>query len=101
MIASSHGMFRSASLCIVILFFSFGKAIGEVGNAGLWSVTFFVVSLLFAALAIIGLLLAASVTRSEIRPAVRIHSLLVSLACCVLAIFLSSWHLIGLRFWAP
>jgi CubicO group peptidase (beta-lactamase class C family) len=90
-----------ASLCIVILFFSFGKAIGEVGNAGLWSVTFFVVSLLFAALAIIGLLLAASVTRSEIRPAVRIHSLLVSLACCVLAIFLYSWHLIGLRFWAP
>lgn len=90
-----------ASLCIVILFFSFGKAIGEVGNPGLWSVTFFVVSLLFAALAIIGLLLAASVTRSEIRPAVRIHSLLVSLACCIVAIFLSSWHLIGLRFWAP
>ncbi|HMI52656.1 MAG TPA: serine hydrolase [Candidatus Saccharimonadales bacterium] len=90
-----------ASLCVLILFFSFGKAIGEIGNAGLWSVTFFVVSLLFAALSIVGLLLATSVIRTEIRPAVRIHSFLVSLACCVLAVFLASWHLIGLRFWAP
>src|SRR5262249_4513667 len=31
---------------------------------------------------------------------IRIHSLVVSLACCILTIFLAHWHLLALRLWA-
>jgi len=44
--------------------------------------------------------LALRVPKAEIHRGVRIHSLLVSLACCVVAIFFASWGLIGLRLWA-
>jgi hypothetical protein len=36
-----------------------------------------------------------------VKPAVRIHSLLVSIACCGIAAYLGYWHIIGLRLWAP
>jgi hypothetical protein len=52
-------------------------------------------------LPLLGLLLATSVPREEIHKAVRIHSLLVSLACCVVTVFMSSWGLLAVRLWAP
>ena len=58
-------------------------------------------SILFPLLAAIGLLLALRVPTSEISRGVRIHSLLVSAACCTMALFLLSWHLVGFRAWAP
>ena len=48
-----------------------------------------------------GLALAVSAPKKQIHNWVRIHSLLVSMACCVVTLFLSAWHLIGLRLWAP
>jgi hypothetical protein len=51
-------------------------------------------------LSIVGLVLVLRVPREEIHCAVRIHSLLVSSACCVLTGFLLSWHLVALRLWA-
>jgi CubicO group peptidase (beta-lactamase class C family) len=58
-------------------------------------------SILFPLLAAIGLILALRVPTSEISRGVRIHSLLVSCACCSMALFLLSWHLVGFRAWAP
>ncbi len=55
----------------------------------------------FGLLSVWGLLLALRVPKSEIRPGVRMHSLLVSVACCVATFFFGVWHLIGLRLWAP
>jgi hypothetical protein len=54
----------------------------------------------FALLSLTGLAFAANVPKTEIHKWVRIHSLLVSVACCIVTIFLSAWHLIGLRLWA-
>lgn len=89
-----------ASLALIISMFSAAKSFDTLGAFGLWSVLVFLGTIGFAALSIIGLYLAVSVPREEIHPAIRIHSLLVSLACCTLTIFLASWHLLALRLWA-
>jgi CubicO group peptidase (beta-lactamase class C family) len=87
------------SLCAIPFCFSrlHGSAIGtpNVLTVGIYAAT-----LLFALLSLIGLVLAVRVPKSEINRAARIHSLLVSSACCVITIFFLSWGLIGLRLWA-
>ena len=90
-----------ATLVLLAVLFSMTKILDDVGAVNIWSVTIFAGTILFALLSLFGLWLAVQVPRSEIRRAVRVHSLLVSLACCVLTIFLASWHLLGLRVWAP
>jgi hypothetical protein len=52
-------------------------------------------------LSLYGFFLAIRVPKNEIHNGARIHSLLVAMACCVVAVFIASWHLIGLRLWAP
>jgi CubicO group peptidase (beta-lactamase class C family) len=89
-----------AALLLVFSFFCGGKSIDSLGAFSLWSVLFFLGTIAFAALSLIGLYLAVGVPRDEIHPAIRIHSLLVSLACCILTIFLAHWHLLALRLWA-
>jgi CubicO group peptidase (beta-lactamase class C family) len=89
-----------AALTLVISFFCAGKSIDTLGAFGLWSFLFFLGTITFAVLSLIGLWLAVSVPRDEIHRTIRIHSLLVSLACCVLTIFLAAWHLLALRLWA-
>lgn len=89
-----------ASLTLLISFSSAAKSADSLGAFGLWSVLFFVGTILFAVLSLCGLWLAVRVPREEIHPAIRIHSLLVSLACCTLIIFLSAWHLLAVRLWA-
>jgi CubicO group peptidase (beta-lactamase class C family) len=88
-----------AVLSLLIAFFGAAKSIDTLGAFGFWSTLFFLGTTAFAVLSLIGLWLAVSVPRSEIHPAIRIHSLLVSLACCVLTIFLAAWHLLALRLW--
>jgi len=89
-----------AALTLILSFFCGGKSIGTLGAFGLWSVLFFLGTTAFAALSLIGLYLAVSVPHDEIHPAIRIHSLLVSLAACLLTIFLAHYHLLALRLWA-
>ena len=90
-----------ASLCFLGLFFCFTKLGGsDTGEVSLWTASLFLLTLLFPLFAIIGLILAVRVPKTEIHAGVRIHSLLVALACCVVTIFLFSWHLVGLRLWA-
>jgi CubicO group peptidase (beta-lactamase class C family) len=89
-----------AALALIISFFCAGKSIETLGAFSLWSVLFFLGTIAFAALSLIGLYLAVTVPRDEIHRAIRIHSLLVSVASCILTIFLASWHLLALRLWA-
>jgi len=100
-----HLHVRIVPLLAVVTFaaavFAFIKSAEDVGVLTFWSATVFLTSLLFTLLSLIGLFLANAVPRDEIRKGVRIHSLLVSMACCVVMVFLSAWHLIGLRLWAP
>jgi CubicO group peptidase (beta-lactamase class C family) len=90
-----------AVLSLVGILYSFNKATGDISVLNLWSLLIFVGTVAFALLSLAGLALSVSVPREEIHKAVRIHSLLVSAACCIVTLFLSAWHLIGLRLWAP
>jgi len=73
----------------------------QFGSFNLWTVGIFLGTFFFPLLSIAGLILVLRVPKDEIHRAVRIHSLLVSSACCVLTGFLLSWHLLVLRLWAP
>jgi len=86
-----------AALTLIFSFFCGGKSIDTLGAFGLWSVLFFLGTTAFAVLSVVGLYLAVTVPRDEIHPSIRIHSLLVSLAACLLTIFLAHWHLLALR----
>lgn len=89
-----------AVLSLLAVVFAFGKVTSDVGEFNFWSLVVFLGTVLFAVLSLTGLAFAVSVPRTEIHKWVRIHSLLVSAACCIVTIFLSAWHLIGLRLWA-
>jgi len=91
-----------AILSLLAVPFCFNRIQGtQIGTLNLWTMGVFLGTLLFPVLSLLGLLLAASVPREEIHKAVRMHSLLVSLACCVVTVFMSSWGLLAVRLWAP
>ena len=91
-----------ATLSLVGLVFCFTKLGGaDTGKLTVWTLGIFAMSVLFPLLSLYGLFLAVRVPQNEIHKGTRIHSLLVALACCVVSAFIASWHLIGLRLWAP
>ncbi len=91
-----------ATLAFAAMVFCFTKLGGaDTGRFTVWTGGIFVFSLLFPLLSLYGLFLAIRVPKSEIHSATRLHSLLVALACCVLTVFVASWHLVGLRLWTP
>ncbi|MGB6497310.1 MAG: serine hydrolase domain-containing protein [Candidatus Acidiferrum sp.] len=91
-----------ATLSLMGLAFCFTKLGGaDTGKFTIWTAGLFSLSILFPLLSLYGLWLAVRVPKNEINAGTRIHSLLVSLACCTVALFVASWHLIGLRLWAP
>jgi len=90
-----------ATLALLIVPLCFVKLNGaQIGSFNLWTAGIFLGTFLFPILSVIGLVLVLRVPKEEIHRGVRIHSLLVSSACCVLTGFLLSWHLLALRLWA-
>lgn len=73
----------------------------HIGTLNLWTAGIFLGTFFFPSLSILGMVLVLRVPEDEIHRAVRIHSLLVSSACCVLTGLLWSWHLLAVRLWAP
>ncbi|HKN75584.1 MAG TPA: serine hydrolase domain-containing protein [Candidatus Acidoferrum sp.] len=91
-----------ATLSFCGLVFCFTKLGGaDTGRFTHWTAGIFAFSLLFPLLSLYGLFLAVRVPKAEIHNCTRVHSLLVALACCVVTVFIASWHVIGLRLWAP
>jgi CubicO group peptidase (beta-lactamase class C family) len=91
-----------ATLCFAAMVFCFTKLGGaDTGKLTVWTAGVFAFGVLFPLLSLYSLFLAARVPKDEIHSGTRIHSLLVALACCVVTLFVASWHLIGLRLWAP
>lgn len=80
--------------------YAFNKAANDIGAFNVWSFAVFVGTIAFALLSLASLALAVTAPHRQIHKAVRVYSLLVSMACCIMTIFLSAWHLIGLRLWA-
>jgi CubicO group peptidase (beta-lactamase class C family) len=90
-----------AVLCFgSIPFFANGLNGAAIGTLNFFTFGIFLATILFPLLSLLGLVLALRVPKEEIHRGVRLHSLLVSLACCVVAVFLASWGLVGIRFWA-
>jgi CubicO group peptidase (beta-lactamase class C family) len=90
-----------AVLSLVAIPFCFNALHGSaIGTANIFTIGIYMATILFALLSLLGLVLALRVPKAEIHRGVRIHSLLVSLACCVVTLFFASWGLIGLRLWA-
>jgi len=91
-----------ATLSFLTLVFCFTRLGGsDTGKFTVWTVGIFIFSLLFPLLSLYGLFLAVRAPKNEIHNGTRVHSLLVALACCVVTVFIASWHLIGLRLWMP
>ena len=91
-----------ATLSLLLVPLCLSKLSGaQVGSFNLWTFGIFLGTFLFPILSVIGLVLVLRVPKEEIHRGVRIHSLLVSSACCVLTGFFGSWHLLALRMWAP
>ncbi len=91
-----------ATLAFLIMPLCLMKLSGaQIGRLNLWTAGIFLGTFFFPLLSILGLVLVLRVPKEEIHRAVRIHSLLVSSACCVLTGFLWSWHLLAVRLWAP
>jgi hypothetical protein len=91
-----------ATLSLLIVPLCLMKLSGaQIGSFNLWTFGIFLGTFFFPVISIVGLVLVLRVPKEEIHRAVRIHSLLVSSACCVLTGFFSSWHLLALRLWVP
>jgi CubicO group peptidase (beta-lactamase class C family) len=91
-----------ATLAFLIVPICFLKLSGsQIGTFNYWTAGIFFGTFFFPILSIIGAILVLRVPRDEIHRGVRIHSLLVSVACCVVTGFLLSWHLLALRLWVP
>jgi CubicO group peptidase (beta-lactamase class C family) len=91
-----------ATLAFLLVPLCFLKLNGpQIGTFNLWSAGIFLGTFFFPLLSILGLILVLRVPKEEIHRGVRIHSLLAASACCVITGFLLSWHLLGLRLWAP
>ena len=90
-----------AVLTLLLVLFAFTKAMDNIGTFNLWSFLIWVLTIVFTVLSLVGLVLAVSVPKVDLHKVERIYALLVSSACCVVTLFFSAWHLIGLRLWAP
>src|SRR6266404_3248395 len=91
-----------ATLAFLVIPLSFMQLDGsQIGSFNFWTVGIFLGTFFFPLLSIVGLVLVLRVPKEEIHRGVRIHSVLVSSACCLLTGFLFSWHLLALRLWVP
>ena len=71
------------------------------GTYNILTVGFWLLTWIFAALSVYGLFVTAFPFRQPVKAAVRIHSLLVAIACCGIAAYLARWGMIGFHFWGP
>jgi CubicO group peptidase (beta-lactamase class C family) len=90
-----------ATLSLLVVPLCLMKVSGaQIGSFNPWTAGIFLGTFFFPLLSILGLVLVLRVPKEEIHRGVRIHSLLVSSACCVVTGFLLSWHLLAVRLWA-
>jgi CubicO group peptidase (beta-lactamase class C family) len=82
-----------------VLVVSMDDALMKLGRPTALSVGFFLLTLVFAAAALAGLVQAVRARKWEIHRGVWVHALLVSLANTVAVLYLSYWGVIGLRPW--
>jgi CubicO group peptidase (beta-lactamase class C family) len=95
----------AAVLCLVTAFGLFLASmardpIERLGNPTVWSIGFCVLTWLFAVTTIAGFVQAIRARQWDVRPWVRRHALLVSIANLIVLVYLAYLGIIGLRTWA-
>jgi CubicO group peptidase (beta-lactamase class C family) len=88
-----------ASFAVVAFMFFQIVQTGDPGARDFRTITFCVATWAFAALSGLGLVLTLRSFPLDIHRGTRIHSLLVAIACCVVAAYLAYHDIIGLRLW--
>jgi hypothetical protein len=83
-----------------VMLLSMDDPLPKLGRPTVWSVGFYLLTLLFAAAALAGFVQAVRARNWEIRRGVWLHALLVSLANVVVLLYLGYWGVIGLRPWS-
>jgi len=74
--------------------------IDRLGNFTIWSAGVWVTSVLFALASLVNAWTTLRAQSQEVRRGVRVYSLIVATALLVTTVFLTYWHVIGLRTWA-
>ncbi len=91
-------------LAVLVLLYGFisvsSQSLLEFGQKSSANMQFFIVTLLFAALSLLSLLLAVRSFWKPVKTIARVYALLVSISCVGMTIFLFHWGIIGLRLWA-
>jgi len=77
------------------------QLLGRLGHCTPWSLSFCILTWLFALATLAGLLQAIRARHWEVRPWIRYHSLFVSLSNSIVLAYLGYWGVIGLRTWVP
>ena len=92
-------------LATVSLIAAFAMALSSepvyLARVGVASLAYFIGTIAFAIFSVIGLALVLRSSESPIHRGVRIHSLLVAMACVGLTSYLAYWDQLGIRFWQP
>jgi len=90
-----------AVLSLLLVLSAFTRVTDNIGSFNFWSFLVWIATIAFMVLSLVALALAVSVPKAGMHKVERIYSLVVSSGCCIVTLFLSAWHLIGLRLWAP
>jgi hypothetical protein len=90
----------AAILTLIAALWGAAMSIERIGELSFFPVLAFAGTIAFAVLSVASLWAALrAASRNEIHWGVRVHAVLVSVACCAITAFLGTWHLIGLRMW--
>lgn len=82
------------------IFIVINQPLITVGQMTFNNMIFFVTTLLFAGLSILGLIFSIISFKKPVRTIARIYAVVLSLACLGMTLYLSYWGIIGLKIWA-
>jgi hypothetical protein len=74
--------------------------IPRLGNLTIWSFSLFLATIVFAVASIASVIAMWRTPKQEVRPRVRMYSMIVSAALMIATAYFTYWGIIGLRTWA-
>lgn len=91
-----------AALSLIAAFWILSSTpIWVLGTYDMQSVVVCLLTWAFAAFSVLGVVLAWPAHWQAVHRAAFWHSLIVSLICCALTIYMAYWHLLGMQLWKP
>jgi len=83
-----------------IVWQAWNEPAGVLGRPDTVTITLLLLTIIFPLLSVAALVVALRSWSFQMNRSVRMHSLLVAIACCTVTWFFAYWGLIGVRFWA-